>query len=200
MTFNPSASETSDPKFKGHTEYIGDFHHSLTLSSGMAPYSQQTTYSGHATSLTNAEMPGVIAQESLYPTTCLSHRFSTSQSRTCAAATSTVITHTGSAMTTLPSEAQHGHGYSGVAEMFPPATCMSLSYQPMTAAPSLPSAVLSHCFSVPQQVGVATGRGKHKQKTAGAQLAPRVMTSSTTPPTQTSCLANLLSSRSQERM
>lgn len=198
MTFNPSA-ETSDPKFKGHTEYIGDFHHSLNLSSGMAQYSQQTSFSGHATGMTT-EMPGAIAQESLYPTTCLRHRFSSSQSRTCTAATSTVITHTGSAMTTLPSEPQHGHGYSSVAEMFPPATCMSLSYQPMTATPSLPSAVLSHCFSVPQQVGVPTGRGKHKQKTTGAPLVPRVMTSSTTPPTQTSCLANLLSSRSQERM
>lgn len=198
MTFNPGA-ETTDPKFKSHTEYIGDFHHSLNLSSGMAQYSPQTSFSGHATGMTT-EMPGPIAQESLYPTTCLRHRFSSSQSRTCTAATSTVITHTGSAMTTLPSEPQHGHGYSSVAEMFPPATCMSLSYQPMTATPSLPSAVLSHCFSVPQQVGVATGRGKHKQKTTGAQLVPRVMTSSTTPPSQTSCLANLLSSRSQERM
>ncbi|KAK9975367.1 hypothetical protein ABG768_023416 [Culter alburnus] len=197
MTFNPSA-ETSDPKFKSHTEYIGDFHHSLNLSSGMAQYSQQASFSGHATGMTT-EMPGPIAQESLYPTTCLRHRISSSQSRTCTAATSTVITHTGSAMTTLPSEPQHGHGYSSVAEMFPPATCMSLSYQPMTATPSLPSAALSHCFSVPQQVGVATGRGKHKQKTPVAQLVPRVMTSSTTPPTQTSCLANLLSSRSQER-
>ncbi|XP_067263220.1 carbohydrate-responsive element-binding protein-like isoform X2 [Chanodichthys erythropterus] len=197
MTFNPNA-ETSDPKFKSHTEYIGDFHQSMNLSSGMTQYSQQASFSGHATGMTT-EMPGAIAQENLYPTTCLRHRFSSSQSRTCTAATSTVITHTGSAMTTLPSEPQHGHGYSSVAEMFPPATCMSLSYQPMTATPSLPSAALSHCFSVPQQVGVATGRGKHKQKTTVAQLVPRVMTSSTTPPTQTSCLANLLSSRSQER-
>ncbi|XP_067295817.1 carbohydrate-responsive element-binding protein-like [Pseudorasbora parva] len=198
MTFNPSA-ETSDRKFKGHTEYMGDFHHSLNLSSGMASYSQQTPFGGHATAMASTEMPGAIAQESPYPPTCLRHRYSSSQSRTCTTATSTVITHTGSAMTTLPSEAQHGHGYSSIAEMFPSSTCMSLSYQPTTATPSLPSAVLSHCFSVPQQVGVATGRGKHKQKTGGAQLVPRAMTSSTTPPTHTSCLANLLSSRSQER-
>uniref|UniRef100_A0A8C1ZBP3 MLX interacting protein like n=1 Tax=Cyprinus carpio TaxID=7962 RepID=A0A8C1ZBP3_CYPCA len=178
--------------FKGHSEYISDYHHSLNLSSGLVPYSQQTSFSGHTT-----EMPGVMAQESPYPSACLRHSYSSSQSRTCAAATSTVITHTGSAMTGLPLDAQHG--YSSVAEMFPPATCMSLSYQPMMATPSLPSPGVSHCFSVPQQVGVATGRGKHKQKTGGAQLVPRVMTSSTAPPTQTSCLANLLTSRSQER-
>uniref|UniRef100_A0A8C1NYF9 MLX interacting protein like n=1 Tax=Cyprinus carpio TaxID=7962 RepID=A0A8C1NYF9_CYPCA len=175
-----------------HSEYNSDFHHSLNLSSGLVPYSQQTSFSGHTT-----EMPGVMAQESPYPSACLRHSYSSSQSRTCAAATSTVITHTGSAMTGLPLDAQHG--YSSVAEMFPPATCMSLSYQPMMATPSLPSPGVSHCFSVPQQVGVATGRGKHKQKTGGAQLVPRVMTSSTAPPTQTSCLANLLTSRSQER-
>uniref|UniRef100_A0A8C2KV94 MLX interacting protein like n=1 Tax=Cyprinus carpio TaxID=7962 RepID=A0A8C2KV94_CYPCA len=180
MTFNP-CGETSD-----------DYHHSLNLSSGLVPYSQQTSFSGHTT-----EMPGVMAQESPYPSACLRHSYSSSQSRTCAAATSTVITHTGSAMTGLPLDAQHG--YSSMAEMFPPATCMSLSYQPMMATPSLPSPGVSYCFSVPQQVGVATGRGKHKQKTGGAQLVPRVMTSSTAPPTQTSCLANLLTSRSQER-
>ncbi|XP_016401765.1 carbohydrate-responsive element-binding protein-like [Sinocyclocheilus rhinocerous] len=191
MTFNPSG-ETSEPKFKGRSEYISDFHHSLNLSSGLVPYGPQTPFSGHST-----EMPGVMAQESPYPSACLRHRYSSSQSQTCAAATSTVITHTGSAMTGLPLDAQHG--YSSVAEMFLPATCMSLSYQPMTATPSLPSPGVSHCFSVPQQVGVATGGGKHKQKTGGAQLVPRVMTSSTAPPTQTSCLANLLSSRSQER-
>ncbi|XP_073696239.1 carbohydrate-responsive element-binding protein-like [Garra rufa] len=193
MTFNPSG-EISEPKFKGHSEYIGDFHHPLNLSSGMDPYSQQTSFSSHPT-----EMPGVMTQESHYPSACLRHRYSSSQSRTCATATSTVITHTGSATTALPLDAQHGHGYSNVAEMFPPATCMSLSYQPMTATPSLPSPSVSYCFSVPQ-VGVSTGGGKHKQKTGGAQLVPRGMTSSTTPPTQTSCLANLLSSRSQERM
>uniref|UniRef100_A0A8C2KW57 MLX interacting protein like n=1 Tax=Cyprinus carpio TaxID=7962 RepID=A0A8C2KW57_CYPCA len=191
MTFNP-CGETSEPKFKGHSEYNSDYHHSLNLSSGLVPYSQQTSFSGHTT-----EMPGVMAQESPYPSACLRHSYSSSQSRTCAAATSTVITHTGSAMTGLPLDAQHG--YSSMAEMFPPATCMSLSYQPMMATPSLPSPGVSYCFSVPQQVGVATGRGKHKQKTGGAQLVPRVMTSSTAPPTQTSCLANLLTSRSQER-
>uniref|UniRef100_A0A8C1PS67 MLX interacting protein like n=1 Tax=Cyprinus carpio TaxID=7962 RepID=A0A8C1PS67_CYPCA len=191
LTFNPSA-ETSEPKFKGHSEYVSDFHHSLNLSSGLVPYGPQMSFSGHA-----PEMPGVMAQESSYPSTFLRHRYSSGQSRTCAAATSTVITHTGSPTSALPLEAQHG--YSSVAEMYPPATCMSLSYQPMTLTPSLPSPGVSHCFSVPQQVGVATGGGKHKQKTGRAQLVPRVMTSSTAPPTQTSCLANLLSSRSQER-
>ncbi|XP_026102124.1 carbohydrate-responsive element-binding protein-like isoform X1 [Carassius auratus] len=184
VTFNPSG-ET--PKFKGHSEYISDFHHSLNL-----PYGQQTSFSGHT-----VEMPGVMAQESPFPSACLRQSYSSSQSRTCEAATSTVITHTGSAMTGLPLDAQHG--YSSVAEMFPPATCMSLSYQSMMATPSLPSPGVSYCFSVPQQGGVASGRGKHKQKTGGAQLVPRVMTSSTAPPTQTSCLANLLTSRSQER-
>uniref|UniRef100_A0A8C2A8Z9 MLX interacting protein like n=1 Tax=Cyprinus carpio TaxID=7962 RepID=A0A8C2A8Z9_CYPCA len=155
-------------------------------------FNPSMSFSGHA-----PEMPGVMAQESSYPSTFLRHRYSSGQSRTCAAATSTVITHTGSPTSALPLEAQHG--YSSVAEMYPPATCMSLSYQPMTLTPSLPSPGVSHCFSVPQQVGVATGGGKHKQKTGRAQLVPRVMTSSTAPPTQTSCLANLLSSRSQER-
>uniref|UniRef100_A0A9J7ZXR4 BHLH domain-containing protein n=1 Tax=Cyprinus carpio carpio TaxID=630221 RepID=A0A9J7ZXR4_CYPCA len=156
------------------------------------PSAETSEPNGHA-----PEMPGVMAQESSYPSTFLRHRYSSGQSRTCAAATSTVITHTGSPTSALPLEAQHG--YSSVAEMYPPATCMSLSYQPMTLTPSLPSPGVSHCFSVPQQVGVATGGGKHKQKTGRAQLVPRVMTSSTAPPTQTSCLANLLSSRSQER-
>uniref|UniRef100_A0A8C2GWB9 MLX interacting protein like n=1 Tax=Cyprinus carpio TaxID=7962 RepID=A0A8C2GWB9_CYPCA len=155
-------------------------------------FNPSMSFSGHA-----PEMPGVMAQESSYPSTFLRHRYSSGQSRTCAAATSTVITHTGSPTSALPLEAQHR--YSSVAEMYPPATCMSLSYQPMTLTPSLPSPGVSHCFSVPQQVGVATGGGKHKQKTGRAQLVPRVMTSSTAPPTQTSCLANLLSSRSQER-
>uniref|UniRef100_A0A672RH25 Carbohydrate-responsive element-binding protein-like n=1 Tax=Sinocyclocheilus grahami TaxID=75366 RepID=A0A672RH25_SINGR len=191
LTFNPSG-ETSEPKFKGHSEYISDFHHSLNLSSGLVPCGPQTSFSGHAT-----EMPGVMAQESPYPSACLQHRYSSGQSRTCVAATSTVITHTGSATSALSLEAHHG--YSSVPEMFPPATCMSLSCQPMTLTPSLTSPGASHCFSVLQQVGVATGGGKHKQKTGGAQLVPRVMTSSTAPPTQTSCLANLLSSRSQER-
>ncbi|XP_077078596.1 carbohydrate-responsive element-binding protein [Siphateles boraxobius] len=184
MTFNPSP-EPSDPKFKGHTaEYIGDFHPSLTLSSGMTPYTQQTSF--------NTE----IAQENPYPNpypTCLRHRYASSQSET----TSTVITHTGSAMSAIPSETQHGHGYSSVAEMFPSSACMSLSYEPINV--SQPSGVLSHCFSVPQQVGVASGRGKHKHKTGGAPLVPMAMTSSIAPPTQTSCLANLLSSRSHER-
>ncbi|RXN12752.1 carbohydrate-responsive element-binding -like protein [Labeo rohita] len=145
ITFNPSG-ETSEPKFKGHSEYIGDFHHPLNLSSGLGPYGQHTSFSGHAT-----EMPGIMAQESHYPSAYLRHRYSSSQSRTCATATSTVITHTGSATTVLPLDVQHGHGYSSMAEMFPPATCMSLSYQPMTATPSLPSPGVSHCFSVPQQ-------------------------------------------------
>ncbi|XP_052412451.1 carbohydrate-responsive element-binding protein-like isoform X5 [Carassius gibelio] len=190
LTFNPSG-ETSVPKFKGHSEYISDFHHPLNLSSGLVQYGPQMSFSGHA-----PQTPGVMAQESPYPSSCLQHRYSSSQSRTCAAATSTVITHTGSSTSALPLEAQHG--YSSVPEMFHPATCMSLSYQPMTLTPSLPSPAASHCFSVPQQVGVATGGGKHKQKTGRAQLVPRVMTSSKAPPTQTSCLANLLSSRSQE--
>lgn len=182
MTFNPSA-EPSDPKFKGHTaEYISDFHPSLNLSSGMTPYTQQTSF--------NTE----IVQENPYPATCLRHRYSSSQSET----TSTVITHTGSAMSAIPSDNQHVHGYSSVAEMFPSSTCMSLSYEPINV--SQPSGVLSHCFSVPQQVGVASGRGKHKHKTGGAPLVPMAMTSSIAPPTQTSCLANLLSSRSHERM
>ncbi|XP_056313214.1 carbohydrate-responsive element-binding protein-like isoform X2 [Danio aesculapii] len=136
-----------------------------------------------------------MAQENPYPAACLRprHRYSSGQSRTCTAATSTVITHTGSSMTVPPADAQHGHRYSSVGEIFPPSSCMSVNYQQM------PAAGLHHCFSVPQQVGGATGRGKHKQKTGGAQLVPRVMTSPVTPPTHTSCLANLLSSRPQER-
>lgn len=183
MTFNPN-TETSDPKFKGHPEYMSDFQHPLHLSSGMPSC-------GHQGAFSNTEMP----QENPYPAACLKprHRYSSGQSRTCSAATPTVITHKGSTITVPPADAQLGHGYSSVGEIFPPSSCMSVNYQPMAAAG------LHHCFSVPQQVGGATGRGKHKQKSGGAPLVPRVMTSSVTPPSQTSCLANLLSSRSQER-
>ncbi|XP_051966033.1 carbohydrate-responsive element-binding protein-like [Xyrauchen texanus] len=190
LTFDPSA-ETSEPKFKGHSEYISEFHHSLNPLSGITSYGQHVSFGGHAAGAASTEMPGAMAQDTpySYPTACLRHRHPFSQSRTSTAATSTVITHTGSAVTALPLDAQHGLGYSSMAEMFPPVN--SLGYQP--------SHGLSHCFSMPQQMGVATARGKHKQKPERVQLVGTAMKSSTAPPTQTSRLANLLSSRSQER-
>ncbi|XP_051540877.1 carbohydrate-responsive element-binding protein-like isoform X2 [Myxocyprinus asiaticus] len=198
MTFNPSG-EISEPKFKGHSEYISEFHHSVNLSCGMTPYGQHASFSAQATGMATTEMPGAMAQETPYPypTACLRNRHSCSQSRTNTAATSTVITHTGSTVTTLPSDAHHGNRYSSMVEMFPPLN--SLGCQPSTVTPSQPSPSLSHCFSVPQQVGMATVSRKQKEQTGGAQLVGMVISSSTAPPTQTSCLANLLSSRSQER-
>ncbi|KAI7813171.1 carbohydrate-responsive element-binding protein-like isoform X1 [Triplophysa rosa] len=184
MTFNPSG-DTPEPKFTGHSEYVSEFHPSLNLPSGITPYGPHMSFGGHG--MPTTEMPGAVTQESpyQYQPACLRHRHVSTQSRTSAAVTSTVITHTGSAMTALPSD-----GYSGTEEMFAP-----VGYQPTAVSPSLSSHGLSHCFSVPQQVGVATGRGKYKQKSGEIQSVAR----STAPPTQTSCLANLLSSGSHER-
>ncbi|XP_055054161.2 carbohydrate-responsive element-binding protein isoform X2 [Misgurnus anguillicaudatus] len=194
MTFNPSG-DTSEPKFKGHSEYISEFHHSLNLPTGMTSYGHHVSFSAHSTAMGTTEMPGGVTLESPYQyhTACLKQRHPSSQSRSSEAATSTVITHTGSAVTGPPSDGSQGHGYSD--EMFPPVKCMSVEYQHTTASPSVSSLGLSHCFSVPQRVGVATGTVKHKQKMGETQMGARA----TAPPTQTSCLANLLSSKSQRK-
>uniref|UniRef100_A0A8B9LSB2 MLX interacting protein like n=1 Tax=Astyanax mexicanus TaxID=7994 RepID=A0A8B9LSB2_ASTMX len=179
MTFD-TGTMTSDPKFKVHSEYSppGEYPHSLCLPPSMDSYGQQQSYSG----------PG-IDNPYLYPTSCLRYRHpSANQSGSNITATSTVITHTGSAVNVLPQDSLQGQGYPNLPDILPQNACVSL-------AAALPSSGHAHCFSVPQQVG----RGKHKQKTGGAKAYPTQVAASTTTPSQSSCLAKLLSTSSQER-
>ncbi|KAK1787869.1 hypothetical protein P4O66_016352, partial [Electrophorus voltai] len=201
MTFD-TTSMASEPKFKGHSEYSpqGEVTRSLTVPPGMDSYGQQQSYGGPAAAMATSPMASTsIAQENpyLYPTTCLKYRPpSTGQSGNSNAPTSTVITHTGSATNVLSGDPQLSHNYPSLPEMLP----VPLGYQPVTMAPPppvLPSPGHSYCFSVPQQVGVATGRGKHKQKSGGARVFP--VSASSAPPMQTSCLAKLLSSSTKDR-
>uniref|UniRef100_A0AAR2L589 BHLH domain-containing protein n=1 Tax=Pygocentrus nattereri TaxID=42514 RepID=A0AAR2L589_PYGNA len=189
MTFDTSGMNLTEPKFKTHSEYgpPSEFPHSLTLPPHIDSYGQQHSFTG----------PG--ENPYLYPASCLRYRHpSASHSGTNVAVTSTVITHTGSAINVLPQDPQQGQGFLSLPEMLTQSTCVSLGYQPMTVAPppvTLPSPGHAHCFSMPQQVG----RGKHKQKTGGAKGFPPTVATSATPPAQTSCLAKLLSTGSQER-
>uniref|UniRef100_A0A4W4HGW2 BHLH domain-containing protein n=1 Tax=Electrophorus electricus TaxID=8005 RepID=A0A4W4HGW2_ELEEL len=201
MTFD-TTSMASEPKFKGHSEYSpqGEVTRSLTVPPGMDSYGQQQSYGGPAAAMATSPMASTsIAQENpyLYPTTCLKYRPpSTGQSGNSNAPTATVITHTGSATNVLSGDPQLSHNYPSLPEMLP----VPLGYQPVTMAPPppvLPSPGHSYCFSVPQQVGVATGRGKHKQKSGGVRVFP--VLASSAPPMQTSCLAKLLSSSTKDR-
>ncbi|XP_076867795.1 carbohydrate-responsive element-binding protein isoform X2 [Brachyhypopomus gauderio] len=203
MSFDTS-SMTSEPKFKGHSEYIphGNFSRSLTVPPGMDSYGPQQSYGGPAVAMATSPMASTsIAPENpyLYPTTCLKYRHPpASQSGNSIAASSTVITHTGSGTNILPEDPQLGHNYPSLPEMLP----VSLGYQPVTMATppaALPLPGHTHCFTVPQQVGVASSRGKHKQKSGGTRVFAMPTAVSSAPPTQTSCLAKLLSSSTKER-
>lgn len=205
MTFDSDAM-TSEPKFKSHSEYgsPGVFSHSLGLPPGMDSYGQQQqSYSGPDVAMATSDMASTsLSQESpyLYSTTCLRYRHPPArQSGASVAATSTVITHTGSTINVLPQDPPQSQSYPSLPDMIPQSTCVSLGYQPMSVAPPTeapPMPGYGYCFSVPQQVG----RGKRKQKTGGPKVFPTPVAASPTPPTQTSCLAKLLSSTSQERM
>ncbi|KAG9281705.1 carbohydrate-responsive element-binding protein-like isoform X1 [Astyanax mexicanus] len=205
MTFD-TGTMTSDPKFKVHSEYSppGEYPHSLCLPPSMDSYGQQQSYSGPGIAMTTAHMASTSMPQDnpyLYPTSCLRYRHpSANQSGSNITATSTVITHTGSAVNVLPQDSLQGQGYPNLPDILPQNACVSLGYQPVSVAPppaaaALPSSGHAHCFSVPQQVG----RGKHKQKTGGAKAYPTQVAASTTTPSQSSCLAKLLSTSSQER-
>lgn len=201
ITFNP----TNNPKFKGHQQQ--DFHseyHTPSMVSGAMPSYGHQAYSGAAVSIatTNIQQQPVSPGDGtfLYPPPCHKYGY---HATTASSVTSTVITHTGSTMggSILGSDPQGHHGYSTTGDMYSPTSCLSQGYSSVVSAPALPSlSVPPHCFSAPQQPGVAGGRrGKHKQKTAvGVQMGSRLSTPQTAPP-QTSFLAKLLSSSTQER-
>ncbi|XP_031682859.1 carbohydrate-responsive element-binding protein [Oncorhynchus kisutch] len=201
MTFNP----TNNPKFKGHQQqdYHSEYHTPSMVSGAMPSYGHQA-YSGAAVSIatTNIQQQPVSPGDGtfLYPPPCHKYGY---HATTASSVTSTVITHTGSTMggSILGSDPQGHHGYSTTGDMYSPTSCLSQGYSSVVSAPALPSlSVPPHCFSAPQQPGVAGGRrGKHKQKTAvGVQMGSRLSTPQTAPP-QTSFLAKLLSSSTQER-
>lgn len=185
MPFDTSRM-TSNPKFKSHLEY-SEYHHSPTTLPGMDSYGQ--SYSVPRPNISSASM----SQENpyTYSSTCLKYRHASgNQSGSNVVTTPTVITHTGS-MNVITQDPQEGQSYT-MLDM--------LDYQQASVAPPLPSQ--AHCFSVPKQVSVGSARGKHKQKMGGDRGFPMATAAhvSVAPPTQTSCLAKLLSSSSQERM
>lgn len=189
MPFDPSRM-TSNSKFKSHLEYT-EFHHSPAILSSMDSYEQSYSVPGIAAGPSNISSSS-MSQENpyIYSNPCLKYRHASgSQSGSSVVITPTVITHTGS-MNVIPQNPQEGQSY---------AMLDMLDYQQASVAPPLPSQ--AHCFSVPQQVAVGSGRGKHKQKMGGGRGFPMTTAApvSVAPPTQTSCLAKLLSSSSQER-
>ncbi|XP_026777279.3 carbohydrate-responsive element-binding protein-like [Pangasianodon hypophthalmus] len=181
---------TSNPKFKSHLEY-SEFHHSPAILPGMDSYGQSYSVPSIATGPSNISSAS-MSQENpyIYPSTCLKYRHASgSQSGGNEVTTPTVITHTGS-MNVITQDHQDGQSY---------AMLNMLDYQQTSVAPPMPSQ--AHCFSMPQQVAVGSGRGKHKQKMGGGKRFPMAtaVPVSVAPPTQTSCLAKLLSSSPQER-
>ncbi|XP_062844754.1 carbohydrate-responsive element-binding protein-like [Trichomycterus rosablanca] len=183
------ASMASEPKFKSHLEYS-----EYPLCSGvllcMDSYGQSLSGPGidpgiatESSNLSSASM----SQDNLYqyPSTCLKYRHSSGHhSGGGAVTTQTVITHTGS-MNVVAQDPQEGQCYAMLDMM---------GYKQTSVAPFPPS----HCFSVPQQVPVGTGRGRHKQKMGSIGL-PAPPAGSVGLSSQTSCLARLLSSSSQEQ-
>lgn len=190
MPFDTSRM-TSNPKFKSHLQY-SDYHHSPASLHSMGSYGHSYSVPGIVTGPSNISSAS-MSQENpyIYPSTCLKYRHASgNQSGSSVVTTPTVITHTGS-MTAIAQDPQEGQSY---------AMLDMLDYQQQSVAPPLPSQ--AHCFSVPQQVAMGSGRGKHKQKMGGGRGFPMVTATpvSVAPPTQTSCLAKLLSSSSQESM
>lgn len=185
-----SSRMTSNPKFKSHLEY-SEFHDSPAILPSMDSYGQSYSVPSIATGPSNIP-PACMSQENpyIYSSPCLKYRHvSSSQSGSGIVTTPTVITHTGS-MNVMPQNPQEDQSY---------AMLDMLDYQQASVAPPLHSQ--AHCFSVPQQVGVGSGRGKHKQKMGGGRGFPMATptSDSVAPSTRTSCLAKLLSSSSQER-
>ncbi|KAK3527239.1 hypothetical protein QTP86_014661, partial [Hemibagrus guttatus] len=189
MPFDTSRM-TSNPKFKSHLQY-SEFHHPSASLHSMGSYGHCYNIPGIVTGPSNISSAS-MSQENpyIYSSTCLKYRHNSgSQSGSSVVTTPTVITHTGS-MNAIAQDPQEGQSY---------AMLDMLDYQQLPVAPPLPSQ--AHCFSVPQQVAVGSGRGKHKQKMGGSRGFPMATAASVSvaPPTQTSCLAKLLSSSSQER-
>ncbi|KAK2816300.1 hypothetical protein Q7C36_022571 [Tachysurus vachellii] len=189
MPFDTSRM-TSNPKFKSHLQY-SEYHHSPASLQNMGSYGQSYSVPGIVSGPSNMSSAS-MSQENpyIYSNTCLKYRHASgNQSGSSVVTSPTVITHTGS-MNVVAHDPQEGQSYS-MLDM--------LDYQQASVAPPLPSQ--AHCFSVPQQVTVGSGTGKHKQKMGGGRRFPAATAAdvSVAPPTQTSCLAKLLSSSSQER-
>ncbi|XP_036379285.1 carbohydrate-responsive element-binding protein-like isoform X2 [Megalops cyprinoides] len=182
MAFNPS-SITSEPKYKGQLDYgPHDEYQAASLVAGAVPYGQQP-YT-NTTTMASTNIPPVLEDTPfLYPAPCHKYRYNSP-------ATSTVITHTGS-MINDP----QAHSYPAP-EMYPPPPCVPAGYPPLPSGQTtLAPHSVHHGFPAPQPTDVG-GRGKYKQKTSGVKT---VTSASPTSPLQTSCLAKLLSTGTQER-
>lgn len=134
----------------------------------------------------------------MYPLSC--HKFGYYSP---SSVTSTVITHTGSSMGS-PGLAPQRHTYAHTGSAYNQTACHSLGYPAGASDPvhaALPSVTASHCFSMPEQVTGTGVRGKHKQKTRGVSTValPAPAGTASTAHSPTSCLAKLLSSRTQDR-
>ncbi|KAG5844367.1 hypothetical protein ANANG_G00161760 [Anguilla anguilla] len=162
-----------------HSEYQA---HGLTA--GEAAYGQQP-YTNAAMASANMH-PGPQDGPFLYPAPCHKYRYSS------AAAASSVITHTGSMIGALVSDPAD-QGYPAP-DLFAPGPCVSVGYPPLPAAHGVPVSRAS--FPAPHQHSDVGVRGKYRQKTSGVKT---VSSAAPTSPLQTSCLAKLLSTGTQER-
>ncbi|KPP67599.1 hypothetical protein Z043_113779 [Scleropages formosus] len=123
----------------------------------------------------------------LYPTTCFKYRH-------CSAATSSVITHTGSTVNMLSPSVQ-AHFYPEP-EAFSLGPYAGLGYPAVPGGPAVPPPYSpERSFPAPDQSG-KDSRGKYKQTTPGAKTLSSAPSAS---PLETSCLAKLLSTGMQER-
>lgn len=186
MAFNTS-NIAPEPKYKvqldygPHTEY-----QSHGLAAGEVPYGQQP-YPNTTTMASVNMAPGPQGSPFLYPPPCHKYRYNS-------AAASSVITHTGSMINTLVPDPQD-QGYP-TSDLFTPGPCVSMGYLPLPAAHTIPAPRGSQpTFPKPQHSDMGV-RGKYKQKTSGVKT---VASAPPTSPLQTSCLAKLLSTGTQER-
>ncbi|KAL0994778.1 hypothetical protein UPYG_G00127040 [Umbra pygmaea] len=201
MTFDPR----NNPKFKGHQQpdYHSDYQTTGMLS-GHIPSYQHQPYPGATVPMATVQQPVSVGDRHfLYSSPCQKYGYhADTSSSSDLPATSTVITHTGSTMG-CPYLGPERHGYHATEDMYTPTSCLSQGYPPEASTLAPPSlSAPAHCFSAPQRPSVVAGRGKHQQKTVrGSRVGPRIsapLSRSAAPP-QTSCLAKLLSSGTQER-
>ncbi|XP_048873370.1 carbohydrate-responsive element-binding protein-like isoform X3 [Brienomyrus brachyistius] len=173
MTFNPS-SITPEAKYKGQMGFSSqDEYPGLSLVPGTMSYGQQ--------SFMNAAPVATEENSDLYATACLKYRYSSP-------AAASVITHTGSSVGVLDPLT---HGYPDP-EVFTAGPYPTPSFGPLPTthtAPPPPAVRLG--FLETQRV---SGRGKYKQKSPGMKSSAPLAS-----PTQSSCLAKLLSGSRPER-
>nr|XP_015223328.1 PREDICTED: carbohydrate-responsive element-binding protein-like isoform X2 [Lepisosteus oculatus] len=171
---------TSDPKYKAEVDYNRQSeYHPPELSAATSPYGNK-----HYTSTTTAVPPsmGSLIQDTMpygsFSAPCQKYRYTSP-------ITSSVITHTGSMSTVLPEDTP-GHVYPAP-ETF---SQVPVSYPPLFGTQTtVPSLAMHHNFSVPQRMAVGCGG-----TSAGKSKIPVPPAS----PLQSSCLAKLLSTGTQE--